>query len=373
MEKSVYIIVINWNGWKDTIECLKSIQQLTYNNYRIVLVDNGSEDDSLKQIKSWAAGKIIVKSRYVSYLLDNKNLFIIEYDKRTAEDGGRESSESEISNYPSPNKLVIINNNENLGFAGGCNVGIRYALASGADYIWLLNNDTVVESESLFLLVRYLELNNGFTCVTGTICYYDNPLKICNCGGKVTWYGDRRYYHSNHSVKSLPQNGSRKVTFVTGCAALFRASVFRETGLLTDRFFFGEEDIEFSYRLKRSRQKLACVYDSIIYHKVSSSTGGLSAQLSIGKIYIHLLGRFVNMKSLMPPFIWRAWRLAVLLYIIPMLKIRYGIRWQIIKHLVRMLLRKSFTLDAVTRDEFMSAINGFNEKAKKESSLYPQD
>lgn len=361
MEKSVYIIVINWNGWKDTIECLESIQLLSYKNYHIVLVDNGSKDDSLEKIKSWAVGNVIVKSKFISSFSNNKNISIVEYDKQTAEDGGTPIYKSEKLKNSYQNRLVIISNNENLGFAGGCNVGIRYALTSGADYIWLLNNDTVVDSESLLFLVKYLELNSDFKCVTGKICYYDNPSKIWNCGGKLTWYGARRYCHANHSVKSIPQNGSIKITFVTGCAALFRASLFREVGLLSELFFFGEEDFEFSLRLKKFNIKMACVYNAIIYHKVGATIGPINRKRTLYSVYIYYINRFINMRNYMTPVFWHLWRLMYSFYIIPMLFFKYKIRLILILNILIDIHRDSMKLKKVDKKTFESCM-GINVK-----------
>jgi len=358
MKKSVYIIILNWNGWKDTIECLESIQQLRYRNYRIVLVDNGSEDNSMEHIKAWAAGNTIVKSRYVKYRSDNKNMYIVEYNKNIAEEGGVYRLENELSSLPSHKKLVIIKTNENLGFAGGCNVGIRYALASGADYIWLLNNDTVVEKDALLFLVKYLELNKDFKCATGQIRLYDNPAKIWNCGGKLTWYGARRYYYANDLVENTPQKGNTKISFITGCAALLKSDVFKNAGLLSDRFFFGEEDFEISLRMKKLGYNMACLFGAIIYHKVGASINSVKPGLNLARIYIHYLNRFINMKAYWPNPIWQIWRFSYIFYIIPMLIFRYRIRIFPIIDLLRALFKNSTTLEKVDKAIFHSVMNG---------------
>lgn len=323
MKKCVFIIVLNWNGWKDTIECLESIRQLRYNNYRIVLIDNGSNDNSLEQIKSWANGEINVTSQYINCLSSNKKMYIVEYDKSIAEAGGDESLEKRISSIPSHKRLVIINNNENLGFACGCNVGIRYALGNNAEYVWLLNNDTVVENESLSGLVNFLEQKKNFVCVTGQIRFYNNPKMIWNCGGRLTWYGARKYYFANDSDKSVPKNGYRPITFVTGCAPLFRSQMFKESGLLSEQFFFGEEDFEISLRMKKRGYKVACLYNAIIYHKVSATIGALNKKRNVSSTHIYYMSRFINMRNYMSPFTWNIWKLACSIYIIPMLIIRY--------------------------------------------------
>jgi len=294
MKKSVYIIILNWNGWQDTIECLESLQFLDYSNYRIVLLDNGSTNRSLEKIGAWAANQIKVESGLIP-LSREKNVRIINYDRKTAESGGLYCDESNLAHLPGSEILTVIENGENLGFSAGCNVGIRYAIASGADYIWLLNNDTVVEQKSLSYLVDLLETNSEYQGVTGQIRLYDNPSRIWNCGGFLTWYGCRKYHYAGKPISKVTQHGVRKITFITGCAALFRSSVFSDTGLLSESFFFGEEDFELSLRMKKVRYNLACCYQAIIYHKVSKSINSLleKKEKSLPSINIYYLNRFI--------------------------------------------------------------------------------
>ena len=364
MNDRVYIIILNWNGWEDTIECLESIQQLDYPYYRIVVLDNGSTDDSLEQIKAWAVGKNPVKSRFVNYRKDNKRVHIVNYDRDIAENGGIEDMELKLSQLPSSRKLVIVDNKENLGFAAGCNVGIRYALSSGANYVWLLNNDTVVDKDSLSKLVNTLELDDKYQGMTPQIRYYDDPMKIWNCGGNLTWYGARKYHYTNKNVNMAPPHGIGEKTFVTGCALLVRASIFRRLGLLTERFFMGEEDFEFSQRLKIHGHKMACRYDAILYHKVSASFQGATV---IGNTYIYYLNRFINMRYFWPNFHWRIWRLLYVPYIFFMLKLRYNFRMKEIGLMIRNLFRKSIILDCVNRERFMQSLNFKNEKRKSKT------
>jgi len=88
MKPKVSIIILNWNGWKDTIECLESVYQITYPNYNVIVVDNGSEDESIEKIREYCKGKIKVESKFFEYNLGNKPIKIIEYTREEAEDGG---------------------------------------------------------------------------------------------------------------------------------------------------------------------------------------------------------------------------------------------------------------------------------------------
>ena len=101
----VSIIILNWNGWEDTIECLESLYQITYPNYDVIVVDNGSEDDSIEKIKEYAEGKVRVESKFFEYDSRNKPIKIMEYTRGEAEAGG--GKEKEIANLPSNRKLII--------------------------------------------------------------------------------------------------------------------------------------------------------------------------------------------------------------------------------------------------------------------------
>lgn len=357
MKKSVYIIILNWNGWQDTIECLESLQFLDYSNYRIVLLDNGSTDRSLEKIGAWAANQIKVESDLIPQSRE-KNVRIINYDRKTGESGGLYCDESNLAHLPGSEILTVIENGENVGFAAGCNVGIRYAIASGANYIWLLNNDTVVEQKSLSYLVDLLETNSEYQGVTGQIRLYDKPSTIWNCGGFLTWYGCRKYHYAGKSISKVTQHGVRKITFITGCAALFRSSIFRDTGLLSERFFFGEEDFELSLRMKKVGYNLACCYKSIIYHKVGRSINSLleKKEKSLPLINIYYLNRFINMRSHWPFGIWNLWRFAYLLYIVPMLRLRYRFSWRSLWLLSINIVRDSSRLDKVDKRTFETLI-----------------
>ncbi|MEN6514775.1 glycosyltransferase, partial [Methanoculleus sp.] len=149
----VSIIILNWNGWKDTIECLESVYQITYQNYDVIVVDNGSENESIEKIKEYARGNLEVTSRFFDYSRENKPLHYIEYslDETKAEKG----KEAEIADLPSWKKLILINNMKNYGFAEGNNIAIRYALkVLNPEYVLLLNNDTIVDRNFLDELVN---------------------------------------------------------------------------------------------------------------------------------------------------------------------------------------------------------------------------
>ncbi|CAD6491110.1 MAG: Glycosyl transferase family 2 [Candidatus Argoarchaeum ethanivorans] len=113
----VAIIILNWNGWGDTLECLESVYQITYPNYDVIVVDNGSEDESVEKIREYCGGEIEVESKFFEYSSENKPIKIIGYTREEAEAGGGE--EGGIDDLPSNEKLMIIKNEKNYGFVGG--------------------------------------------------------------------------------------------------------------------------------------------------------------------------------------------------------------------------------------------------------------
>ena len=307
---STDVVILNWNGRADTIACLESLGAQTSRDVRVVIVDNGSEDDSVARIGDWAS------------------------DRNAA--------------------LEVIENGDNLGFAAGCNVGIRNALAAGADYVMLLNNDTVLAPDVVGILVRFLDQHPDYAAVTGQIRYADRPV-IWNCGGDLTWFGSRKYLYGEQPVARVPQTGWRRITFVTGCAALVRASVFREQGLLTERFFFGEEDYDFSRRLRRAHLLIASCLDAVITHRVGSSIDRAAPPVALGRYYVYYLNRFIDMRDHYPRPVWWLWRWASLAYVLPRLKMSRGLSWRAVARLGRKLLRDSSRLDGVSKELFETA------------------
>jgi len=154
----VAIIILNWNHYEDTIECLKSLQQLIYSDYQIILVDNGSNDDSVSRIKEWASEHISRRAISVDFGKEEQVIQSLVIDRKAGE--AQEDTELAFHSFPSsPNlisnrKLILIEARENLGFAAGCNVGIRLAISLNYKYVLLLNNDTVVNPDFLSVMVE---------------------------------------------------------------------------------------------------------------------------------------------------------------------------------------------------------------------------
>lgn len=220
----VFIIVLNWNGWDDTKECLSSLQKLSYSNYQVILVDNGSTDGSVEKIRS---------------------------------------------EYPT---MKVIENRANLGYAEGNNRGISYALSHNADFVMLLNNDTVVAPDFLeaLLEVFYEKPEVGFA--SPKIYYYDQPTKIWFFGGEIDWTTGWAYHKNPNGLDNSGQyQGVVTTPLVSGCCLMARREVFEQVGLLDARFFLIYEDTDWSVRATSLGYDGVVVADSHIWHKVSAS------------------------------------------------------------------------------------------------------
>lgn len=273
----VSIIILNWNGWKDTIECLESLYQITYPNYDVIVVDNGSKDNSVQKIKDYCEGKIKVESKFFNYNPNNKPIYILEYTKEEAERGGNRRREKYFSKLPSNRKLRLILNDKNYGFAEGNNIGIRYALkALNPDYILLLNNDTVVDPNFLTELVRVAESDEKIGIVGPKIYFYDYNGKI-----NVIWFygGIINYWRlstthigfcrEDNKATAIPE----RLDYITGCVFLIKKDILNNVGLLDSDYFAYYEEIDYCLRTKNKGYKLAVSPNAKVWHKISKSAG----------------------------------------------------------------------------------------------------
>ncbi|WP_276957944.1 glycosyltransferase family 2 protein [Allomeiothermus silvanus] len=209
-----YIIVLNWNGWRDTLACLAALEALNYPNYEVVVVDNGSTDGSAEEIR---------KAKPQVNLLETR---------------------------------------QNLGFAGGNNIGIRYALEQGAEYIWLLNNDTVVDPDALTAMVELAEKDCRIGVVGSVLYYMEQPTKV------QAWGGGRVNLLTGRSRHLLAPGEPH---YITGASMLLRREALEQVGLLDEGFFMYWEDADLSFRLRQKGWMVAVAPESKVLHKESAS------------------------------------------------------------------------------------------------------
>lgn len=229
----VYILVLNWNGWKDTIECVESCLKLTYVNSNILIVDNASSDDS----------EVILRERFPD--------------------------------------IDIIQTGENRGYAGGNNFGIRFALAKGADYVWLLNNDTKVDSAALDEMVRVTKNDSTVGMVGPKILLYSRP-EYLNCIGSTINLitGQPRLIGLGEKDDGLFDE-IKEMDTLSGCSLLVSKDVVDAVGLLDEKFFLFYEETDWILRAKRAGYRMLYVPRARIWHKVSASVGGHQSPLML--------------------------------------------------------------------------------------------
>jgi GT2 family glycosyltransferase len=319
-EPHVSIIMLNWNGWRDTIECLESVYKSDHNNFHVILIDNFSDDDSVEKIKEWAAAandsQFETKFPQLVLPLVHKPIQVFELTFEDGEPVEQSINRSLPSDIPAGG-LILVHNHENSGFSAGNNLGIRIANSLfDNEFIFLLNNDTVIDPKAIVHLVKYLNHNPVIGAATAAIFYYSNPEEIHNVGGKLTPWATCNYF------TSMPSNNNRRITFVTGCALMIRKKIFDEIGMLSEKFFFGEEDFEFSWRLRKKRIPVTCVIDSIVYHKVSVSSEKLFKE-SLKKVFVYALSRVIDMREYFRYPVWLMWKWLVMVYSFHWLKFKY--------------------------------------------------
>jgi len=330
-EIKINIIVLNYNGFIDTSECILSLLELEYSNFKVILIDNCSKLNEYNKLKEWVINQKLIAEQNILYFNNEQNI---------------------VGNINFESQFTIIRNYENLGFANGNNVGIEYAKQQGADFVYLLNNDTEVEPDSLSKLVNFMH-SNDYAAITPQIRLFDPPDKIWNCGGNYSWPGNVSFHYGNADIKDVPQEGHKDISFITGCALLYD---YKKIGPLSTKFFFGEEDNELSFRIRRMKLKMACVYDSIIYHKVSRSIKK-SANATANRAQILYLNRFINFKDQYSFINYWVCILINTTYGIPMLMIRHKIGLLKSIKIFYTCIKDATNLDRVSKSKFESILN----------------
>ena len=251
-----YIIILNWNGWQDTLACVESCRELTWPNFRIIVVDNASTDGSEEQLRQQLSDEEIIQS------------------------------------------------GANLGFAGGNNIGIRCALECGADYVWLLNNDAVADPQALTMLIEAAERNPNVAMAGSKIYFHDDPCRIWSVSGiwEKGWL--RLRMKGAHQLDRGQFDEPCKVWSISGCSMLVRSAAIREIGMLDEPFFLYWEDVEWCARAREHGYDVLYVPKSLVWHKVSVST----RQGSFQQYYYHTRNGLFFLKRndplLLPLFIF---------------------------------------------------------------------
>jgi hypothetical protein len=257
---SVWVIVLNWNGTEDTLACLRSVERLDYPAFSVLVVDNGSRPETLGRVRAGLG------------------------------------------------TATLLENGSNLGFALGNNRGIEWAVDRGAEYVFLLNNDTVVDPGCLATLVEIAESDPSVGIVGAVNFYLSRPDVIWYSGGIVDWRSGTLWDPT--SEKTLAElNGIpsvREVDDVAGSSLLIRASVIREIGLMDPRYFMYYEETDWCLRAKRRGYRVVACLDGRIWHKVSGSAGPAARYFMVRNRGLFMLKNCSRRH--LPGFLWRHFR-----------------------------------------------------------------
>ena len=216
----VSVVLVNWNNFSDCAECLESLRKCSYPNFEVTVVDNGSDGDDAR----------LLRERFG--------------------DGIR-----------------LIENERNWGFAKGCNIGIKDALDRSADYVVLLNNDTVVTPDFLDELVNVARSDAEIGIAGGKIYCYEFPELIWFAGGTIDYRTGRTPIRGSGEVERGQFEEMADVDWICSCFMFVRRDVLENVGLLDERFFFGWEDVDLCVRAARGGYKIVHVPGPGIWHK----------------------------------------------------------------------------------------------------------
>lgn len=273
---SVGIVLLNWNRWRYTLACLESLFRLNYPNYSVIVCDNGSSDGSILKLREWARGEQAAPCPSIEELRPlvepavAKPIAVRELTR----------DEAESSEMRSIISLTLIQTGANLGFAGGCNVGVIHALTQGMDYVWLLNNDTLVTPDSLQRLVDQLQAHPEIGICGSTLLNMHQPSHVLALGGGLLRQstGTTRHIgagrHWPLSALDTEAVELQQMDYVVGASMLVGRTFLDTVGLMDDGYFLYYEEIDWAARMP-PRMRLGYAPKSVIYHHEGGTTGGL--------------------------------------------------------------------------------------------------
>ena len=276
----VYILIVNYKYWQETIQCLKSILKLNYDNYQVVVIDNNSPNNAARHLRTWC-------KRHLPY---------VYYTKEEAENGGNSSLENLVVRRAHPLKrlntakqpVILIQSGANLYYSGGNNLGIRYSFAKNDfEYIWILNNDTVVDKDSLRYLVEKAEHfkkeNKKIGIIGSKLLYLNRPEIIQTLGGKYNkWLGITKHIGLFEKDEGQFDRDNIKMDYVIGASMLISKNFVEEVGLICEDYESYFEELDWIERAKRKDWTFSYDWRSKVYHKEGGSIGSsaLSKQRS---------------------------------------------------------------------------------------------
>ena len=306
----VSIILVNWNGWRDSIPCLDSVFQIAYPNYDVILVDNDSDDESVEKISSYAASNLVSGTNHFERHPDTAQANSVLYSRSLAELGGDGKKEESLSKLPSNRRLRIILNDKNYGYSDANNVAITYARkALNPDYVLLLNNDTIVHKLFLNELVAAAEHDETIGMAGPKIynCDVDGRHDVLYfTGGRIDMTRGLVRYLNEPEIDKGQYDSIGEFDYLSGACLLVRKELLDGVGLLSTDYFLYWEDVDWCFRARQLGYRLAYVPSAIVWHKVSVTTSKIAGK----KIYywarglVYFIKRFATTAQLVTFFLY---------------------------------------------------------------------
>ncbi|GAB3054957.1 glycosyltransferase family 2 protein [Acinetobacter apis] len=248
----IYIVVLNWNSDQDTVKCIKSLLNLKcINEFRIVICDNDSKVESFQKIE---------------------NYLKMEHADKTISLNERDIDSFKVSNE----KIILIKNNENYGYAGGNNIGLKLAMMQdGMQYAWVLNNDTEVDKDALTALVEKMLSDAHIGLCGSRLVEMETKYKVQALGGTINpWFCTTREIGSDLTITDIvnEEEWEEKIDFVVGASLFFSRFCLEKVGLLCEDYFLYYEEIDYCNRIKQNNLKIGIASKSIVFHEQGAST-----------------------------------------------------------------------------------------------------
>jgi hypothetical protein len=262
-QPSVYIVLLHWKNYKDTKQCLLSLENITYKNYSIIIVDNFSNDGSVEKLQSEFSS--------VKYIL----------------------------------------NKDNLGFSRGVNAGLREAYQMGADYALVLNNDMVANPGFLEPAVAVAENNQKVGAVTGKIMFKSTPNVFWHAGGHIDPFRAQGVARGMGKKDHGQYDAVCNTGWASGAMSLIPRSTFENVGYYPEEYFFGHEEWDYSTAILRAGLKIKYVPGFMAYHETG---GSYKAGHPVLNIYNGYLEKMIYAEKYMSPVAFKVWRVVFFVY-----------------------------------------------------------
>lgn len=265
-------VVLNWNGWLDTVECIESLLRSTVPVDHIIVCDNGSSDGSLEKLMEWAEGLITVESgigdlhRRWSYVPSKKPL---PYTCLTAAE--LQSSPALAPDAP----IIFLNLQDNRGYAGGNNAGLRIAIERyHAEFVWILNNDTVIDRHALGTMLTAAMQDPAIGMIGPKVLRYDHPdtIQVVGGGRMLPYLGyESQLGRGRRNGPRFSKSGP--LDHLIGASLLVRANVVHDVGYMDESYFLYREETDWCVRMRRNGWKMWCCANATVWHKEGKSLG----------------------------------------------------------------------------------------------------